>query len=882
MIPRARAFFQRAREFQQARKIDGEHEQALLRVAFALIIFVYLFLISDPDKTSSTQKAVLIFSGIFFIYAALLERVISISQKPSGMRQSLAMAADLSAVTFGMLMTKETGALFYGIYLWVIVGNGIRYGTKALIRSHILSVIGFTGVILTNDFWMAHGTISVGLLLTLILIPLYTLKLLERLNQAIRHAEEASKAKTHFLAHMSHEMRTPLNGVIGASDLILGTPLNAEQKDLVQTLRNSGQILRKLIENVLDFSRIESGKLVAEAVDFDLHELANSVMDMFALQAEQKGLRLHTQFSAETFFLLRGDALHLRQIIINLVGNALKFTNKGMVELRVSTLSQDETTSRLRFEVIDTGIGIAQESQQAIFESFTQADAAITRKYGGTGLGTTIAKQLVQFMGGQIGLTSEAGTGSVFWFELPFEKQPSSHILGVMPTLSQVHVIGVGMNAAERTAIANHLAGWGGRFDHASSLAKFFSHLIRINQNGQQSLVVLGAPQGIGMGAKEFAAHVWAEFSRDNVSLILVDSDIYGNTEEELLEMGYSCLLKTPIDISPLFNALHGVAAIQPATDVISFREHYERNNLKESGLDILVADDNGTNRKIISKILERGGHRVGLVGNGDEALDLLENKRFDLAILDMYMPVMGGLEAAKIYRVTANHEPQMPIIILTANATVEARRESVEAGIDAFLTKPIDALTLLDTVARLTATHNGHGGNTTPDDERCRRHVRSLSPTSPPEGESDDVSLRDVHVKYADSTEITNAFPEPAMKENGVLLNENTLHRLKLLGGGGDFVDTVIQGFISEGEQLLEAMGAVLLKHEYGAFKDLAHTLKGSAGNVGADALFQICREILQLDHADLQASASSLLDKAQGSFSASRQAMIRYLETS
>ena len=840
MISRVSAFFKRARKLQQATEIDNEHEQALLRVVLALIIFVYLLLVFDQDKNSPAHKAVLIFSGVWFMYAMLLERAISFNQKSSETRQTLAMVADLSAVTFGMLMTQETGSLFYGIYLWVIVGNGIRYGTRALIRSHIYSVIGFTGVILTNDFWSTHSTLAMGLLLTLILIPLYTLKLLGRLNKAVTHAEEASKAKTHFLAHMSHEMRTPLNGVIGASDLILGTSLNAEQKDIVQTLRNSGQMLLKLVENVLDLSRIESGKLIAETVDFDLHELVNGIMDMFAPQAEQKGLRLHTHFSAETFFLLRGDALHLRQIIINLVGNALKFTGKGAVELRVNTLSQDDATSMLRFEVIDTGIGIARESQQAIFESFTQADAAITRTYGGTGLGTTIAKQLVQFMGGRIGLTSEVGAGSVFWFELPFGKQPANHILDAMSSLNRIHALGVGMNAGERTAIANHMAGWGGRFDHAPSLDSFFSLLARINPKGPQRVVVIGAPQSIGMGAKEFAAHVWAKFSRDDLSLILLNQDIRGSNEEDLLEAGYSCVLKTPIDISPLFNALHGVAAIQPADDGASFMEHYEKDSLKKPGLDILVADDNGTNRKIISKILERGGHRVDLVENGSEALDSLENRQFDLAILDMYMPVMGGLEAVKIYRVTACHAPQMPVIILTANATVEARRECEEAKIDAFLTKPIDAITLLDTVARLTANRNNAG-----------------------------------------STELAAALIEPATKKKeALLLNEDTLRRLELLGGGGDFMDNVIQGFISEGEQLLEAMEAMLLKHEYGAFKDMTHTLKGSAGNVGADALFQICRKILQFNQADLRASAKDSLDNARRSFNSTRLALTQYLD--
>ncbi len=851
MIARISTIVQRNKKFSQAREINSEHEQALLRVAFALGILIYLLLIFNLDKSSTPQKAGLVFSGIFFVYAALLERVISFSRKPSERRQLRSMVADLSALTVGMLMTKETGALFYGIYLWVIVGNGIRYGTGALIRAQILGVIGFTVVILLSDYWSNHAVLAMGLLLTMILIPLYTLKLLERLNLAITHAEEASKAKTNFLAHMSHEMRTPLNGVIGASDLILGTPLSAMQKDLVQTLRNSGQILLKLIENVLDFSKIESGKLVAEKVDFDLHELINGIMDMFATQAEQKKLCLHTYFSAETSFLLRGDAIHLRQIVINLVGNAIKFTNKGMVELRVGTLSQDEAISHLRFEVIDTGIGVAQELQQVIFESFTQADAAITRIYGGTGLGTTIAKQLVQFMGGQIGLTSEVGSGSIFWFELPFEKQPPNHILGAMPALSQIHVVGVGMKAGERTTIKSYIAGCGGRFYDASSLDKLFSHLARINQNGQQNLIafyapqqgiVLCAPQGIGMSAAEFAAQVWAKFSRDNVSLILLDPDIYDSNREELLELGYSCFLNTPIDKALLFNALHGVAATQPEDKATSFMEHYEQSRLKDGGLDILVADDNGTNRKIISKILERGGHRVDLVENGDEALDLLENKQFDLAILDMYMPVMGGLEAAKIYRVTACHETLMPVIILTANATIEARRECEEAKIDAFLTKPIDAITLLDTVTQLTASRINSG-----------------------------------------SKILAAALIEPLTRNDGIpILNENTLRRLKLLGEGGDFVDTVIRGFIAEGEQLLETMGAVLLKQEYSAFKELAHTLKGSAGNVGADDLFQICRKILQLNHTDLQASSDSLLDKARSSFSASKQAMIEYLETS
>lgn len=826
--------------FRHLRK-SNEREQALLRVIFTLAIFVYLFLGFDMRGSSATDKIVLVFSGSFLFFSALFMAVTFLRRKPSERRQWLAIIADIGAVTFVMLMTEETGTLFYGIYLWVIVGNGLRYGIKPLVITHILAVLGFVTVIVFNGYWQLHGTLAAGLLLTLLLIPLYIFKLLERLNQAITRAEEASKAKSYFLANMSHEMRTPLNGIIGAGDLILQTPLNAEQKDLAKTLTNSGRILLKLIENVLDLSRIESGKLVAETVDFDLHGLVNNTMDTFSSQAEKKGLQLHTHFSPETCFLLRGDAQHLRQVIINLIGNAIKFTGEGMVELRVNTLVQDSATARLRFEVVDTGIGIPRESQQAIFNSFTQANASIARKYGGTGLGTTISKQLVQFMGGQIGLYSEEGKGSVFWFELPFEKQPESRALNKFPTLGQMRVLGVGMPGNEQAAVAGYLSDWNIRFDHAVSLAQFFSLLGQMPPGRQQSRVILCMPQLLGMNARDFAAHIWADYSPDNVSLILVDPDLDGEHEGALLKMGYSCLLRSPVDKTLLFNALHSVMSTRAvADDVVSFVEHYERHNSKKHKLHILVAEDNETNRKIISKILERAEHIVDLVENGEQALDMLENKRYDLAIMDMHMPVLAGPETIKIYRMTANG-PRMPIIVLTANATIEARRECEEAGVDAFLTKPIDAYTLLDTVARLTATHN-----------------RAADPAKP-----------------------ANGYPAQAIA-GAPLLNESTLHHLQLLGkGSDDFVDSVIRGFLSEGAQLLEGMKAALLKRDYVTFKELAHTMKGSAGNVGAEALFQICREILRLNQHDLQASADGLLNQAQVSFNATRQAMTRYLET-
>ncbi len=836
------------KQFRQLREkfpsYGSEHEQALVRIVISLLVFIYLSYKLFTAQDDSSIRPLFTVSGLFFLGAILLAVNIFRSDNPSTRRQFLSLFGDISAITYGMYMNGDVGSIFFGIYLWVTVGNGLRYGSKALLRAQALSVIGFVTVIIFNAYWSSHITLAIGLLLTLISIPLFTFSLLGRLNKAIIRAEEASKAKSHFLANMSHEMRTPLNGVIGASDLILGTPLNAEQKDLVKTLRNSGRLLLKLVENVLDFSKIESGKLIATIVDFDLHSLINNTMDMFASQAEKKGLLLHMHASPETCFLLRGDAQHLRQVIINLVGNAIKFTKEGMVELRVSTISQNETSAHLRFEVIDTGIGIPEESQLEIFESFTQAHANISSSHGGTGLGTTISKQLVEFMGGQIGLRSEVDKGSLFWFELPFDKQPESRFLDEAPTLRQIRVIGAGMHGSERAVVANHLSSWGASFEHAETPAQLFKLLGQTASDGLHNHVILCKPQTLGMDAEEFAANIWAEYSTSNVSLILVTSDPNGNNQEELLKLGYSCLLKSPIDKTLLFNALHGALPAESVSpEVVSFVEHYERHNHSKNKLNILVAEDNATNRKIISKILEYAGHSVDLVENGDLALDMLENKRYDLTIMDMHMPIMTGLEAMKIYRMSNRNEPRMPFAILTASATVEARTECEKAGADAFLTKPIDAHTLLDTVALLTSTVNN-----------------------------------------ATNTQRTDAVPQdieelPASDE--LLINRKTLHHLRLLGAMSDnFLDSVIHGFFVEGEQLLEGMKKSIQQNEFVQFKELAHALKGSSGNLGAESLFQTCREISQYNNDDLQDSAEILLKKAQDRFHRTRQAMIRYLD--
>ncbi|MFH0934678.1 MAG: ATP-binding protein, partial [Pseudomonadota bacterium] len=551
-----------------------------------------------------------------------------------------------------------------------------------------------------------------------------------------------------------------------------------------------------------------------------------------------KGIRLSVRFTPETSFMLQGDPLHLQQVLINLVGNAVKFTAKGTVELRVSTCSQDEGQTRLRFEVIDTGIGIPPQALNRIFESFTQADQNITRTYGGTGLGTTISKQLVELMGGNMGVQSEPGIGSIFWFEIPFAKQPQAVVVENKPALEQLFVLTIGLPHSDQLAVTEHAGSWGIRCEHAASLTHFFTYLIDKDVPRPDNLAILCIPQNIGMTAKDFAANIQELRGRQKLSMVLINPDLHNFNEATYLDAGYSCLLRTPLDKTLLFNALHGIMAPRPSEGVISFKEHYERNTQNKRGVRILVAEDNSTNRQIIEKILKHGNHKVDLVENGEQALDRMETNPYDLLILDMNMPQMGGLEVVKIHRALLRQPLDTPVIILTANATPEARRECERAHIDAYLTKPVDALTLLDTVARLTL----------------------LPPKS-------------------DTAELAHTAPH---KEEHVLgyINEETLHHLAVLGGNQtDFLQTVIYGFLSETEKLLEAMRIALLREEYTTFKELAHILKGSAGNVGAEVLFNLCSKMLLLGESEMETMSTRLLDEALDSFIPTRTSLLHYL---
>ena len=695
-----------------ARVQRPELEQAVLRLVLVTLVYLYVVWTVHRDGSFDGTDLEFVTAGAGFVTLALilLLRVVSAGGH-SNLRRAIGMLADNGATTYCLIRMDEGGAFVLGVYLFVAFGNGFRFGRGWLHASQVLSIVGFSVVLWLSPFWSLHITVGMGFMVALLVLPFYVGVLSQRITEAKRRADEANAAKGRFLANVSHEMRTPLNGVIAMADVLRETNLNEAQREIVETMTTSAHLLLAQIEDVLDVAKIEAGRVTIEARPFDLGKLATGTVKVMLPQARYKGLAINTEIDPSAARWFSGDQHHVRQVLLNLLSNAVKFTEKGEITLRLRA-TPEGTGAIVRVEVQDTGIGIPESKQAAIFEAFTQADDSVTRVYGGTGLGTTIARHLVMLMQGRIGLTSTVGQGSLFWFEVPL--------------------------------------------DYAE-------------------------PQGLDLTSELGVARTSA--------------------------------------------AIH--AATGPGAKVHKIR-----------GARILVAEDNATNQRVAQLILESGGHHVTIVDNGEAALDALERGGFDLALFDLSMPLVSGVEALKLYRFTTPRP--IPVLILSANVTTEAIAECERAGAAEFMPKPLRASLVLDAIERHLASE---ADRQLPPPERLDERPSLTVVETPP-------------------------------------LDPEVLADLVRLSADPSFVERLLRGFKGDTERLVGEIGDALGARRYEVAKDAAHALKGGAASVGAMQLVQVSTRIDKATHEMLRLKATQWTEELVEAANRALLALEEYLE--
>lgn len=689
----------------------------------------------------------------YLLLAAAFQAHIMWRRAPCATRRVATIGVDAAVISFGLFQGEAASAYLFPLYFWMILGNGVRLGARFMGAAVACSALGFAAVVWFTAFWRSNAALSAGLFLSLIVIPIYGGLLLRRLAEAHAEAERANHAKTLLLACVSHELRTPLTAIIGIGALLRKTDLDDRQREMVQTLSGAGGILLRHIEGLLTVASDEIGRPPQKPERVDLFALLVSLRALLAVEAEKKGVRLGLCIDADTPRHILAEPALLLDILQNLGGNAVKFTQAGAVAIHVGVGRRDKQTLELRVDVSDTGIGVDPMAQARIFDSFVQADPGISRRFGGNGLGLAIARRRLESRGGRIGVESEPGNGSRFWFELAVGRDAA----GIEAE--------DGVPAPQAAPVQN-------AFVHNALVQEALADSAAGPQAGDPVCVASPEPDALAL-ARRFA-----------VAVLVRD-----------------CATASPAAARKLAASLKELVSA-PAAEAEKASSPERRG--EAARLKILLAEDNGVNRMVLDRILVQAGHATVVVADGEAAFNAMLNEVFDVILLDVNMPRIDGLEAARLYQFALPAQRRAPIIALTADAGAACRADCAAAGMAACLTKPLAPETLLAAI------------------DQAQVQVQAARLENPGSGP------------------LRPAAPEP---EGGVETLDTASFAALAALGGEEFLRDLILQFLGEGTAIVERMTIAVEDGDLAAFQHEAHALNSSAGNIGASALARLCR---------------------------------------